>query len=175
MFIKKATKNHLVLGPKIALVSALSLSLAAGSVALAAPVQAAGYEGHTASAQALPSFVKGHTTAETPDGWYRHGHTSVAYRGNVYFPHGSFLVEVLQQQWEYDGGLGKDDYLGTSYFGKYINNGGTFAFKSTHPLKRTDWDGTEEVYQRVSYRVYRNGHWSAWSKWVYSGTAHIPW
>lgn len=56
-------------------------------------------------------------TAEAPDPiWHRNGRTSVAYRGNVYFPYGSFLVEVVQQQWEYDGGLGKDDYRGTSYF-----------------------------------------------------------
>lgn len=62
---------------------------------------------------------------------------------------------------------------GHRIFGKNINNGGTFAFKSTHPLRRTDLDRTEEVYQRVSYRVYKNGHSSAWSKWVYSDIARI--
>ena len=67
-------------------------------------------------------------------------------------------MQVKQDRWERDHRPDKDDYLGTSYFTKYFHNGGTFAFNSTHPLKRTDFgygDKTEEVYQKVSYRCTR--------------------
>jgi hypothetical protein len=97
VFIRKATKTTQVLGSKIALVSALSLSLAAGSAALAIPAQAADSMANAASAQASSSFVKGHVTADTPERMHRHGRTLVAYRGNVHFRHGSSLVEVKQQ------------------------------------------------------------------------------
>lgn len=178
MFITKATKTHRVLGSRIALVSALSLSLAAGSAALAAPAQAAGsLAPAAASAQDWSSFVKGHITAATPHkAGFWGGHVQVAYPGKVFFASGGHWVQVKQERWERDKWPDHDDYLGTSYFSKYFHNGGWFHFNSTHPLKRTDFghgDKTEEVYQRVSYRVYKNGHWSHWSNWVYSGTASI--
>ena len=173
MSITTATKKHRVLRSKIALVSAISLSLAAGSAALAAPAQAAESVTHATSAQSSPLFVSAHITADTPHkGWG----AWVAYSGKVFFPSGGHRVQVKQERWERDHWPDKDDYLGTSYFNKYFHNGGWFNFKSTHPLKWTDFgygDRTEEVYHKVSYRVYKNGHWSPWSKWVYSGTASI--
>ena len=68
---------------------------------------------------------------------HANGRILVVYRGNVYFPFGSFLVEVKQQQLEYEDGLGRDDDLSRSYFSKYLHNGGTIAFESTRPLQRT--------------------------------------
>ena len=177
MFITKATKTRRVLGSKIALVSALSLSLAAGSAALAAPAQAADTLAPAASAQDSSLSVKGHITAATPyPAGFWGGKRLVAYKGKVFFPSGGHLVQVKQERWERDKWPDHDDYLGTSYFTKHFHNGGWFNFDSTHPLKQTDFgygDKTEEVYQRVSYRVYKNGHWSHWSTWVYSGTASI--
>ena len=177
MFVTKVLKTHRVLGSKIALVSAVSLSLAAGAAAAATPAQAASAEPTSISAQASSLIITGHITAYgpyeviTPAGWPKF----VAYAGKVYIPsHG--LVQVKQERWERDNWPDRDDSLGTSYFSKFLPYGGTFTFKSTHVLKRTDFgifDRTEEVYQKVSYRVYKNGHWSPWSTPVYSATANI--
>jgi hypothetical protein len=170
VFITKATKTHRTLRSKIALVSAVSLSLAAGSAALAAPAHAAGSVPPTASAQASSLFVTGQVTFQKPyiAGFSASGKKLVAYSGKVVFPFGGHLVQVRHELWEDDRWPNMDDLLGKSYFSKYVQNDGTFKFKSIHPLIRTDADGTEEVYQRVSYRVYKHGQWSAWSKWVYS-------
>ncbi|GAA1259365.1 hypothetical protein [Arthrobacter pascens] len=177
MSITTASKKNRVLRSKIALVSAISLSLAAGSAALAAPAQAADSVTHATSAQSSPLFASAHITADTPyfagfgAGWKR----LVAYPGKVYYP-SSGWVQVKQERWERDHWPDQNDYLGTSYFSKYFHSGGTFTFKSTYPLQRTDFgygDKTEEVYHRLSYRVYKNGYWSPWSKWVYSDTASI--
>ena len=177
MFITKATKTHRALGSKIALVSAVTLSLAAGSAALGAPAQATGSLAPAALAQDSSLFVIGHITAKTPHAvGVSAGKRLVAYPGKVFFASGGHWVQVKQERWENDQWPDSDDYLGTSYFRKYFHNGGTYNFVSTHTLKRTDFgfgDRTEEVYQRVSYRVYKNGHWSPWSKWAYSGTANI--
>ncbi|MBT2548149.1 hypothetical protein [Arthrobacter sp. ISL-65] len=177
MFVTKAMKTHRVLGSKIALVSAVSLSLAAGAAAVAAPAQAAGTERPSISSQASSLFITGRITADKPyeAGSPASGPKSVAYAGRVFIPSRG-LVQVKQERWERDQWPDRDDYLGTSYFSKYLPYGGTFTFKGTHVLKRTDfgfWDRTEEVYQKVSYRVYKNGHWSPWSSSVYSSTAII--
>jgi hypothetical protein len=175
--ITKATKTHRGLRSKAALISAISLSLAAGSAALAVPAQATATVAPAASVQPSSLFVLGHIKAEKPRVvGIVHGTKLVAYEGKVVYPsHG--LVQVKQERWERDQWPDKDDYLGTSYFSKRFNNhGGTLNFREVKPLKRTDFrpgDKTEEVYQRVAYRVFKNGHWSAWSKWVYSDTAHI--
>ena len=171
MSITKATKTHRTLRSKIALVSAVSLSLAAGSVALAAPAQAAGSVPQTASAQASSLFLTGQVTFQKPyfAGFTASGTKLLAYPGKVVFPSGGHLVQVRHQLWEDDWWPNTDDFLGARSFTKYVQNDGTFNFKSIYPLIRTESDGTEEVYQRVSYRVYKHGQWSAWSKWVYSG------
>lgn len=174
MSITTATKTHPALMSKIALVSAISLSLAAGSAALAAPAQAADSVAPVTLEQTSTLFVSEYIRADTPRGFGADWKHLVAYPGKVHYP-SSGLVQVKQERWERDHGWDKDDYLGTSHFSKYFHKGGTFTFKSTHPLKQTDfgYDKSEEVYHKVSYRVYKNGHWSPWSKWVYSGIASI--
>lgn len=179
MSITKATKTHRVLRSKVALVSAVSLSLAAGSIALVAPAHAAGSVASAPSAQASSLFVLGEITAQKPHfaGFSASGKKLVAYPGKVFFPSGGHLVQVKQQRWEYDRSPDAHDYLGTSHFTKFIHNKGTFKFRSIHPLERTDFgygDKTEEVYHKVSFRVFKHGHWSAWSKWEYTGYASIP-
>jgi hypothetical protein len=121
-------------------------------------------------------FVSAHLTAYKPYvAGISHGRKLVAYPGKVFYPSSGF-VQVKQERWEKDQWPDKDDHLGTSYFTKRFQNGGTFHFREIKPLTRTDFgfgDRTEEVYHRVSYRVFKNGHWSSWSKWEYSHVAHI--
>ena len=177
MSITKATKTHRGLRSKAALISAISLSLAAGSAALAVPAQATDSVAPAASVQPSSLFVLGHITAHKPHfvGFTHEGKKLVAYPGKVFYPSSGF-VQVKQERWEKDQWPDKDDYLGTSIFSKHFNHGGTFHFREIKPLTRTDFrpgDKVEEVYHRVSYRVFKNGHWSSWSKWEYSDVAHI--
>lgn len=176
MFITKATKTHRGLRSKAVLISAISLSLAAGSAALAVPAQAGSPVAPAASVQPSSLFVSAHLTAYKPYvAGISHGRKLVAYPGKVFYPSSGF-VQVKQERWEKDQWPDKDDHLGTSYFTKRFQNGGTFHFREIKPLTRTDFgfgDRTEEVYHRVSYRVFKNGHWSSWSKWEYSHVAHI--
>ena len=66
MSITTATKTHPALMSKIALVSAISLSLAAGSAALAAPAEAADSVAPAALEQTSTPTVSEYISADTP-------------------------------------------------------------------------------------------------------------
>lgn len=178
MVIAKTTKIHQSLRSKVALVSAVSLSLVVGSVAVGAPAHATGSLTSAPSAQASSVYVLGDISARKPHVIHlADGTRLVAYPGKVFFPSGGYWVQVKQERWEKDLWPDADDHLGTTVFTRYIQNTGTYKFRSMLPLKKTDFgygDKTEEVYHKVSYRVFKNGSWSPWSKWVFSPIASIP-
>jgi hypothetical protein len=139
---------------KIALVPALSVSLFAGSVAMAAPAQANDDSIRGCTVKPLkPTDERGN--------W-------VNFRISVTCDGGRRTVHIRQIRYEAD--RGRDTRLGDDYFVRHLDRNDHCKIEdSLDQVKQNlDRQGSEEVYHVVSFAV-ENGdgdlsHWSDWEK-----------
>ncbi len=144
------------LGTRFALISAVSLGLIGGPVALAVPADAStSLRGCTVNP--LKPTDAGKNVAEF----------KIKIDCN-----GKKVVEVRQKRFEKDRN-GRDDKLGnTTEWRKYFDKHDGKVTVS----KKADVDkdkGKDRVYQEVSFRVKNGNNWSDWTKWERSDVARI--
>jgi hypothetical protein len=143
------------LGTRFALISAVSLGLIGGPVALAVPADAStSLRGCTVNP--LKPTDAGRNVAEF----------KIKIDCN-----GKKVVEVRQKRFEKDR-HGRDDKLGDSSWTKYFDR---HDDKVTVSKKdKVDKDrGKDRVYHEVSFRVKSGNNWSDWTKWERSDVARI--
>ena len=153
---------------RIALVPLLSMSLLAGSAAIAAPALA-------------------------NDGRHDERHGCSVEPRNPEKLHGKWVdfsikvkcddkdakrtVHIRQLRYEDEKGPRRtDDFLGRSHFIEEFKNNkdDTRIIHSVDKVRNLDHRGSEEVYHVVSFRVQKgNGNWSDWTKWEESNTVKI--
>ncbi|WP_120522375.1 hypothetical protein [Arthrobacter celericrescens] len=139
---------------------AVSLGLAGASLALSAPAQA-----HTAYS----------CTVEPLKPIFSHFNSSgvkvLDYRITASCS-GSRSLYIQQERWESDGWPNPDDYLGTSYFSKYLSAGTSTTIHNYRTLVDGEI-GYEEVYQKIRFKVGSGGVWSGWTGWHTSSQLSI--
>jgi uncharacterized protein (DUF2147 family) len=143
------------LGKAGAAAAAVAFAATAVPMALAGPAQASD-DHHGCDVKPLKPMVEYNDHGKHDD--------YVDYRIKVHCDD-DYGIELYDQRWEEDDG--PDDYLGDWSGYHYFDHEDTRTFH----IKRTAPDtehGDEEVYHRVTYRVYYDGHWSDWKDWKYS-------
>jgi hypothetical protein len=145
---------------RIALVSAISLGLAAVPLALGVPAQAAS----NACSVTPQKPVYSHDNAN--------GVKVLNYKIKVYCARARVL-EIYQQRWEDDDWPNDDDHLGTTYWtNQHFAAGESYVYNNYRTLVDGEV-GNEEMYQLVNFREGVDGLWSSWSGWMKSGTLSI--
>lgn len=159
MSITPSTRNSRPLKAKFALISAVSLGLIGGPVALAAPADASTSERGCTVDPRKPTS----------------GDHKVDFRISVDC-RGNKTVQIRQLRFEDDRGRRNDDFPGHSTFWEsFDRNDRSVTLHSFDRVPNLDRRGTEEVYQLVSFRV-RSGNsdnWSDWTRWEKSDVATI--
>ncbi|MEV7134041.1 hypothetical protein AB0N24_14235 [Arthrobacter sp. NPDC093128] len=154
MSITTPTKSPL--GTRFALISAVSLGLIGGPVALAVPADAStSLRGCTVDP--LKPTDAGKNVAE--------------FKIRIHC-NGNKVVDVRQKRFEKDR-HGKDDKLG-DFTWRNLD----FGRHDDHTtVSKKDWidkdKGKDRVYQEVSFRVKSGHNWSDWTKWERSDVATI--
>ena len=162
MSMTAGTKKSRPSRAKIALVSAMTLGLAAGGVALAAPAQAATTNYACQVVPLKPIFA----------GFNSSGTKLVDYRINVYCA-ANRSVYIDQQRWESDDWPNGDDHLGNSAFSRYLGPvNGWHTIHNVRTLTNTEI-GNEEVYHKVRHQEGASGVWSPFTGWTGSGTTSM--
>ncbi|MDP9696939.1 UNVERIFIED_ORG: hypothetical protein J2X79_004522 [Arthrobacter globiformis] len=157
MFNGSPSKKSRPSARKLATIAALALGMVAAPFALAAPAQAAGTNYGCSVTPLKPVFA----------GFSSSGVKLVDYQFRVYCNTDRYIY-IAQQRWEEDDWPDSDDYLGTSYFTRHLNQySGTVTIHNVRTLVDGEI-GNEEVYQRVSYQEGSNGVWSPYTGWYYS-------
>lgn len=153
MSITTPTKSPL--GTRFALISAVSLGLIGGPVALAVPANAA-------------TSLRGCTVDPLKPTDERNNRADFRIKIDC---NGKKVVEVRQKRFEKDR-HGRDDFLGRSEFKeKFDRHDGRVII---HSKDRVDKDrGKDRVYHEVSFRVKTGNNWSDWTKWERSHVATI--
>jgi hypothetical protein len=147
---------------KVALVSAMTLGLAAGGVALAAPAQAATTNNPSTVAPLKPVFA----------GFNSSGTKLVDYQINVYC-NSNRSVYIEEQRWESDDWPNGDDHLGNSAFSRYLGPAnGWHTIHNVRTLVDTEI-GNEEVYHKVRHQEGAGGVWSPFTGWKSSATTSM--
>jgi hypothetical protein len=154
MSITTPTKSPL--GTRFALISAVSLGLIGGPVALAVPADAStSLRGCTVDP--LKPTDAGRNVAE--------------FKIRIHC-NGNKVVDVRQKRFEKNRN-GRDDKLGDSTWRNL-----DFDRRHDHTtLSKKDWidkdKGKDRVYHEVSFRVKSGNNWSDWTKWERSDVARI--
>lgn len=162
MSMTAGTKKSRPSRAKVALVSAMTLGLAAGGVALAAPAQAAATNYACTVTPLKPVFA----------GFNSSGTKLVDYQIQVRC-YNNRSVYIEQQRWESDDWPNGDDHLGTSTFSRHLNQySGTVTISNIRTLVDGEI-GNEEVYQKVSFQEGSGGVWSPYTGWYYSGVTSM--
>ncbi|KIS25869.1 hypothetical protein TV39_17570 [Arthrobacter sp. SPG23] len=147
---------------KVALVSAMTLGLAAGGVALAAPAQAATTNYACTVTPLKPVFA----------GFNSSGTKLVDYQIQVRC-YNNRSVYIEQQRWESDDWPNGDDHLGNSSFSRSLGYySGIVTIHNVRTLTNTEI-GNEEVYQKVRHQEGAGGVWSPFTGWKSSGTTSM--
>lgn len=142
-------------GTRFALISAVSLGLIGGPVALAVPADAStSLRGCTVNP--LKPTDAGRNLAEF----------KIRIDCN-----GKKVVEVRQKRFEKDR-HGRDDRLGSDSWVKYFDRHDDKVTVSKKDSVHKD-RGRDRVYQEVSFRVKSGNNWSDWTKWERSDVATI--
>lgn len=143
---------------KFTLVSAVTLGLLGGPVALAAPADAStSYRGCTVD-PLRPTSQRNH---------WADFRIRVGCRDNS-------VVEIKQLRYEDQRGRRYDAYLGGSTFWESFNRrGGTVTVHSYDVVPIQNRHSSERVYQLVSFRVRVGNHWSNWTRWERSTEATV--
>jgi len=142
-------------GTRFALISAVSLGLIGGPVALAVPADAStSLRGCTVDP--LKPTDAGRNLAEF----------KIRIDCN-----GKKVVEVRQKRFEKDR-HGRDDFLGRSEFKESFDRHDGRVTVSNKDSVHKD-KGRDRVYQEVSFRVKSGNNWSDWTKWERSDVATI--
>lgn len=139
---------------KFALVSAVTLGLIGGPVALAAPADAS-------------THLRGCTVdplKPTDRSHYVDFRIRVDCRDHT-------TVQIRQSRYEDEHGRRHDDYLGGTTFWRsfYRHDDVTLHSRDWVPDRR----GDEKVYQVVSFRVRVGNHWTDWTRWEKSDVATL--
>lgn len=165
MSITPVTKKSRPLGAKVALISAVSMGLIGGSVALAAPAEAS-----TSDRGCTVDPLK--PTTRWGSGW---DSQQVDFRISVSC-RGDKTVEIRQRRFEDDHGRRHEDFLGSSTFREsFGNRDRSITVHSFDRVANVDRRSHEEVFQVVSFRVRsgNSGNWSDWTSWEKSGVATV--
>jgi hypothetical protein len=154
MSITQSTKSR-PFGTRFALISAVSLGLIGGPVALAVPADAS-------------TSLRGCTVdpLKPTDA----GKNLADFRIKVDC-NGNKTVEIRQKRFEQDGRR-HDDFLGQSKFKEsFDRHDGRITI---HSKDNVDKDrGKDRVYHEVSFRVKAGNNWSDWTRWEKSDVATI--
>ncbi|MEK0156299.1 hypothetical protein [Arthrobacter oryzae] len=155
MSITTPTKSR-AFGTRVALISAVSLGLIGGPVALAVPADAStSLRGCTVNP--LKPTDAGKNLAEFK--------IRIDCNGNK-------TVDVRQKRFEKDR-HGRDDKLGNFEWKKleFDKHDGRVTVSTRDSVHRDK--GRDRVYQEVSFRVKSGNNWSDWTKWERSDVAVI--
>jgi hypothetical protein len=158
MSITPSTKRTSPLGTKFALISAVSLGLVGGPVALAVPADAS-------------TSLRGCTVNPLKPTDERNNKADFRIRVDC---NGNKTVEVRQRRFEDNRGARRnDDFLGRDTFKRSFDRRDDRI--TIHSIDRVDADrGRDRVYHEVSFRVKNNnGNWSDWTRWEKSEVATI--
>jgi hypothetical protein len=155
MSITESTKSR-PFGTRFALISAVSVGLVGGPVALAAPADAStSLRGCTVNP--LKPTDAGKNLAEFK--------IRIDCNGNK-------VVDVRQKRFEKDR-HGRDDKLGQTEWKKleFDRHDGRLTISKKDSVEKDK--GKDRVYQEVSFRVKSGNNWSDWTKWERSDVATI--
>jgi hypothetical protein len=162
MSMTTGTKKSRPARAKIAAVAAMTIGLAGGSLAMAAPSQAAATN-YACTVVALKPIFAGFNSSGTK---------LVDYRINVYCAADRY-VYIEQQRWESDGWPNGDDHLGNSAFSRHLNSSnGWHTIHNVRTLVNTEI-GDEEVYHQVRHQEGAGGVWSPFTGWSNSPTTSM--
>lgn len=140
---------------KFTLVSAITLGLIGGPVALAAPADASTRQGGCTVDPLRP----------TDRSHWVDFRIRVDCRDNR-------TVQIRQLRYEDERGRRHDDFLGGSTFWESFNR--RHESTTVHSYRFVpDRRGDEKVYQLVSFRVRVGNHWSNWTRWEKSEVATL--
>jgi hypothetical protein len=162
MSMTTGTKKSRPARAKIAVVAAMTLGLAGGSLAMAAPSQAATTNYNCTVTPLKPVFA----------GFNSSGTKLVDYQIQVRCSSDRY-VYIEQQRWESDGWPNGDDHLGNSAFSRHLNAySGTVTIHNVRTLVNTEI-GDEEVYHQVRHQEGTGGVWSPFTGWRNSATTSM--
>ena len=140
---------------RFALISAVTLGLIGGPVAMAAPADASNYK-------------RGCTVDPLKPTERRHW---VDFRIKVECQDHR-TVQIRQLRFEDDRSRRHDDFLGRSTFWESFRRNDDKV--TIHSYDRVpDRRGPEKVYHYVSFRVHSGNHWSDWTRWEKSEVATL--
>ncbi|MEO5319642.1 hypothetical protein PV761_13785 [Arthrobacter sp. CC3] len=154
MSITPSTKTR-PFGTRFALISAVSLGLVGGPVALAAPADAS-------------TSLRGCTVdpLKPTDLRYNRADFRISVDCN-----GNKTVEVRQRRFEQDSRR-HETFLGRSIFTEHFDRrDGRVVIHSRDSVKRDP--ARDRVFQEVSFRVKSGNNWSDWTRWEKSDVAVI--
>ncbi|WP_262103362.1 hypothetical protein [Arthrobacter sp. Marseille-P9274] len=93
----------------------------------------------------------------------------VDYRVKVHCDEG-YGIELYDQRWEKDHG--HDQYLGDWSKYDHFDQEDTSVYHIKKKAPDTE-HGDEEVYHRVTYKVYYDGDWTGWHNWKKSHVEYV--
>lgn len=142
-------------GTRFALISAVSLGLIGGPVALAVPADAS-------------TSLRGCTVDPLKPTDERNNRADFRIRVDC---NGNKTVEIRQRRFEQDNRR-HDELLGrTTFTERFDRHDGRITI---HSRDKVDKDkGRDRVYQEVSFRVKSGNNWSDWTRWEKSDVAVI--
>jgi len=154
MPIAQSTKSR-PFGTRFALISAVSLGLVGGPVALAIPADAS-------------TSLRGCTVDPLKPTDERNNKADFRIKVDC---NGNKTVEIRQKRFEKDR-HGRDDFLGRSEFTEHFrHHDGRVIIHSKDKVEKDK--GKDRVYHEVSFRVKTGNNWSDWTKWERSDVAKI--
>lgn len=158
MSITPSTRKSSPLGARFALISAVSLGLIGGPVALAAPADAT-------------TWLRGCSVDPLKPTDERNNRADFKIRVDC---NGNKTVEIRQRRFEDTWGRWNEEFLGRDTFKRSFDRHDDSI--TIHSFDRVDKDrGRDKVFHEVSFRVKNdnNGNWSDWTSWERSDPAFI--